>query len=159
MRHYKIETIQQEDQPKIFILRTISGLFVFSSHDENVVLDYEFLLESARIRRWVPANMFALKNAGVDLFEDAGEEIVNDEHKHLWEAKNAYDGRMVTEWIECKCKERMKPDEIVRRVNATECLIRYQAMLLAGLLKTEFGDRASTFREYLLSYSDALEEK
>ena len=71
MRHYKIETIQYENQPKHYILRTTDDLYIFSSADENVVLDLEFLLESARIRRWVPANMFALKSAGVDLFEGA----------------------------------------------------------------------------------------
>lgn len=158
MRHYRIETIQRENQPKRFTLRTIEGLFVFSSNDENVVLDYEFLLESARIRRWIPANMFALKNAGVDLLEDAKEEIVNDEHKHLWEAKNTYDGRMIIEWLECKCEERMKFDEIARRVNATECLSAEDAIDCSGSYHN-MDQYYGTMDEKLEAYAHALEDK
>lgn len=74
MRHYKIEVIQHTNLqgrvlPKLYRLQTIEGNIVFTSSDEDLVKDLEFLMESARIRRRIPANLFALQESGVS-FDD-----------------------------------------------------------------------------------------
>lgn len=85
---------------------------------------------------------------------------MNDKHRHKWRmVPCTWNMSIEAMCINKDCSVELDQGEIEKRLNATECLDRTQTLLLAGVLKTEFGDRASLFREYLLSYSKALEDK
>lgn len=79
-------------------------------------------------------------------------------HRHEWKEQYITKRHVDILQFKCDCGERMMPEEIGRRLNATECFPRIQAMLLGGVLRVEFGvDRASGFCDLLAAYAMALD--